>query len=443
MLNAMLVEPLFGDAWIAELFSESHYVACLLDVEVALARAQASLGVIPAAAADQIARAAAKLPVNLAAIHAGVEQSSIPTIELVKQLRAAVGSDYAAHVHWGATSQDIMDTALILQLRGAIAHLEAIMQLLVNNLANRARAHRYTVMAGRTHAQQAVPITFGLKVAGWLAPLLRQRERLNELKARLLVVQFGGAAGTLASLGDDGLAVQAALARELDLRIPLTTWHTQRDNLAEFAGWLSLTTGSLAKMAQDIILLAQSEIAEVRESDDPARGGSSTMPQKSNPIISETIIAAARANAALLSTMHQAMIQEHERATGGWQMEWLALPQMIQLTAAALTKARFLSEHLVVNVEQMHANVQHTNGLVMAEPLSLSLAPIIGSSRAKQMIKAAVQTTLNEGRHLVDVVREQVNLDLDWAAFKDESRYLGASDALIDRVLREAGRIKV
>ena len=200
-------------------------------------------------------------------------------------------------------------------------------------------------MAGRTHSQQALPITFGFKVAGWLAPLLRHRERLAELRPRVLVVQFGGAVGTLAALGASGPQVQEALASELGLNLPPIPWHTQRDTMAELAGWLSMLNGSLAKMAQDVILLAQSEVSELSESGDSTRGGSSTMPQKNNPITSELIITAARTNASLLASMHQAQVQEHERGTHGWQMEWLVLPQMFTLTAAALNKTLLLSQN--------------------------------------------------------------------------------------------------
>jgi 3-carboxy-cis,cis-muconate cycloisomerase len=293
-------------------------------------------------------------------------------------------------------------------------------------------------MAGRTHSQQALPIPFGLKAAGWLAPLLRHRQRLDELKPRLLVVQLGGAAGTLASMGTEGLVVQEAMAAELGLAAPLMPWHTQRDNLVELAGWLSLVSGSLAKMAQDIILLAQSEVSEVSESADRARGGSSTMPQKSNPIVSELIIAAARTNSSLLAAMHQALIQEHERATHGWQLEWLTLPQMVSLTTAALNKARFLSKNLAVDAARMRLNMAASNGLMLAEAVSFALAAHMDRARAKAVIAGAVQVVLAEGRHLVDVVREQTEVSLDWTALKDESAYLGVSAMLIDRVLAEA-----
>jgi 3-carboxy-cis,cis-muconate cycloisomerase len=300
------------------------------------------------------------------------------------------------------------------------------------------REHRQTVMIGRTHAQPALPITFGLKAANWIAPHLRHRQRLRELKPRLLVVQFGGAAGTLAALGSQGLTVQNALAQELGLGTALLPWHTQRDTLVEFASWLSLVSGILAKMAQDVILLAQSEVGELHETDDTERGGSSTMPQKQNPIISEVIIAAARTNASLLSAMHNALIQEHERGTHGWQMEWLALPQMMSLTAAALDKAVFLSENLVVNPLQMQRNIDATHGLMLSEAISLALTPHLGKAEAKRLVKLAGMQALRDDRHLVDVIRELTDVSLNWTGLKAESAYLGATDMLINQVLSEA-----
>ena len=443
MTRSALLDPLFSDPAIAAIFSDEHFIADMLRVEVALAKVQAALGVIPGDSAEAIAQRASTLQVDMQRLQTGIDNSGVPTIDLIQQLREQVGGEAAAYVHWGATTQDIMDTALVLQIRAALEHVESHLRQLITSLAGLADQHRGTLMAGRTHSQQALPITFGFKVAGWLAPLLRDMQRLNEMKPRLLVVQLGGAVGTLASLEDDGPRVQAALADELGLHVPLLPWHTQRDTLAELAGWCSLLTGSLAKMAQDVILMAQSEVAELHESDDPARGGSSTMPQKSNPIISEVIIAAARTNAALLSSMHQALIQEHERATGGWQMEWLALPQMIILTGAALNKAAFLGDNLVVDAAQMRRNVKASNGLMLAEALNLALAPIMGRSEAKQMIKAACSTALEQKRHLVDVVREQTDAELDWDSLRDEAHYLGASDTFIDRVLQEAERTVV
>jgi 3-carboxy-cis,cis-muconate cycloisomerase len=312
VLESQIFGPLFNDDEISSLFGDAAYVRALLDVEVALALAQARVGVIPASAGYAIAKARAE-KVDLAALSKGTSHSGFPIIALIDQLRRQLSSEVAPYVHWGATTQDIMDTACVLQLRTAAHVIRMRITAIVRDLSALADKHRSTIMAARTHSQQALPTIFGLKVAVWLTPLVRHSERLDELVRRLLVVQFGGAAGTLASLGDKGLLVSAEFAIELGLGWAVMPWHAQRDSLVEFAGWLSLVSGSLAKMAQDIILLAQTEVGEVGESSETGRGGSSTMPQKSNPIASELIIAAARTNASLLSSLHHAQIQEHER----------------------------------------------------------------------------------------------------------------------------------
>jgi len=436
--DSKIYAPLFSDSDIAAEFSDEQYIRYLLEVEAALAKVQGRLGVIPADAAKKIASEAPALSVDYERLQTGTEKAGLPIIELVQQIREHVEGEDASYVHWGATTQDIMDTALILQIRASLGIIEQTLLNLIKNLAQLAERHRNTLMAGRTHSQQALPITFGLKVAGWLAPLLRHNQRLTEIKPRVLAVQFGGAAGTLASLGESGLAVQEALTAELNLALPLMPWHTQRDNLVELAGWLSLVSGSLAKMAQDIILMAQTEIGEVRESADLSRGGSSTMPQKSNPIVSELIIAAARTNASLLSSMHHALIQEHERATHSWQLEWLNLPQMFALTSAALNKALYLSKNLAVNETRMQENVAASNGLMLAEAVSFALSEYMSRTEAKKLVTEAVRVVLEQNRHLVDVVREKTDAPLDWQALKEESAYLGSSEAFIDRVLREA-----
>ena len=439
--DSQIFSPLFGDPELAALFSDEAYVRQLLTVEAALGVVEGRLGIIPEKAAQKIAAATAVFQLDYPQMQTAIEKAGVPVSELVRQLRAQVGDEAADYVHWGATTQDIMDTAVILQTRTALTLLKNRLDPLIENLAQLADRHRHTLMAGRTHSQQALPISFGLKVANWLAPLLRHRQRLAELEPRLLVVQFGGAVGTLAALGDGGTAVQQALAQELHLGLPPIPWHTQRDNLAELASWLSLVSGSLAKMAQDIILLAQTEIGELRETDDPARGGSSTMPQKSNPMISESIIAAARTNASLLGNMHQAMIQEHERGTHGWQMEWLTLPQMFALTGGTLTKALFLSQNLVINKPRMQANVAASQGLMLAEAITFALADTIGRTKAKILVGEACQIALAQNRHLVDVVREMTTAPVNWETLRDETAYFGELDVFITQLLQEAAQL--
>jgi 3-carboxy-cis,cis-muconate cycloisomerase len=299
------------------------------------------------------------------------------------------------------------------------------------------------ILAGRTHGQQALPITFGIKIAAWLTPILRHLQRLDEILPRLLVVQFGGAAGTLAALGAKGLAVMQGLAEELRLGVPLMPWHAQRDSLVEFAGWLSLVTGSLGKMAQDIILLAQTEVGEVGESAEQGRGGSSTMPQKSNPITSELIVAAARTNAALLSALHNAQIQEQERATHGWQMEWLTLPQMMLLTSGALKHARYLASHLQADGKTMRANIARGNDLILAEAAVFTLARAMPKAKAEELVKKACGVALSEGKQVIQVVQELsageiVAGSIDWQALAQPENYLGASNEILDRVLNAA-----
>ncbi len=435
--DSRIFGPLFNSPAIAEIFSDEQYVRYLLGVEGALARVQGRLGLIPAGAAERTTSGAATLSVDFDQLRAGTERAGFPIIELVRQLGAHVGEDTADYVHWGATTQDIMDTALVLQIRAALTQLEADLKTLIQRLAHRADQHRHTLMAGRTHSQQALPIPFGLKVAGWLAPLLRHHERLVQLRPRVLALQFGGAAGTLASLGEEGNAVRQALAAELDLSLPPMPWHAPRDNFAELAGWLSLLTGSLAKMAQDVILLAQSEVAEVVESDTPARGGSSAMPQKNNPVVSEFILVAHRTNAGLLSTMHHALVQEHERGTTA-QMEWLALPQMFALTGSALEKAVWLGDNFVVDADRMRANVEESQGVMLAEAISYALAPQVGRAEAKKLVADAARRAMAEGRHLLDVLREGGEVSLDWGTLREEVNYLGVSDTFVQQVVQAA-----
>jgi 3-carboxy-cis,cis-muconate cycloisomerase len=348
------------------IFADDALAARMVEVEVALARVQARLGIIPEGAGAAIEAAADEFEPDHEQLAAGAERDGFPVTNLVAQLRERIEPAYAGYLHWGATTQDVIDTALVLQVRDGLQRADELIESLTARLAGMADAHRGSVMPARTHSQQALPTTFGLKIAGWLAPLLRHMERLAEFRPRALVVQFGGAAGTLAALGDAGPAVAAGLAHELDLGIPETPWHTQRDRIAETAGWLSMVTGSLAKMAGDVILMAQTEVGEVRESAEAGRGGSSTMPQKRNPVVSERIIVAAQLNAALLSAVHVAQPQEHERGTHGLQVELLSLPRMFALTNGALANAGWLAENLVVDVERMRRNTEAADGLILA-----------------------------------------------------------------------------
>ena len=436
-LDSALTGGLLSDAELAARFDDAAQIRAMLEVEAALALVEAKAGVIPDAAAGRIAEVARALEIDPVALAAGTAKDGIPVPALVEQLRRAVGADAAPFVHWGATSQDIMDTGLVLRLRGALEDLAGRLDALIAALAAQAEAHRGTVMAARTRAQQATPTTLGLKIATWLAPLTRHRERLAELRPRLLVVQFGGASGNLAALGDKGVEAMEALAAELDLAAPPLPWHTQRDGLSELAGWLSLASASLGKIGGDLVLLAQSEVGEVRAG---AAGGSSTMPQKANPVGAETLVALTRFNAGLLAVMHQAMPQPQERDGVGWTLEWLTLPQMAVATGAALRHAQNLIDSLDVDAARMRANLESGYGLILAEAASFALAAHMPRPEAQALVKTACAEAAAAGRHLMDVLAERTDAPLDWRALKDPASYLGDSDALIDRVLKQAGR---
>jgi len=442
VIDSIIFGPLFGDDAMNDLVSDRAYIGALVDVEVALANAEARVGVIPAAVAAQIAKVRADR-IESAALAKGVIRSGFPIIALVQELRKQVSADTAAYLHWGATTQDIMDTACVLQMRSATELMRNRLAAIVAGLCALAETHRATVMAGRTHSQQALPITFGMKAAGWLAPLLRHAARLAEIESRLLVVQCGGAAGTLAALGDKGLAVVQALADELKLGVPVMPWHAQRDCVVEFGGWLSLVCGSLAKMAQDVILMAQTEVGEVGETAEKERGGSSTMPQKANPITSELIVAAARVNASLLSALHNAQIQEHERATHGWQVEWLTLPQMMMLTAGALKHGADLAKNLQVDAVAMRGNISRAHDVILAEAAVFGLAKVIPRGRAEELVKKACGVAVGENKPLIEVL-EALAGDfvqpgtMDWKNLARPENYLGETDKLIDLVLVQA-----
>ncbi|HUJ99084.1 MAG TPA: 3-carboxy-cis,cis-muconate cycloisomerase [Stellaceae bacterium] len=431
---------LFGSDAMRAVFSEEGFVQKMLDVEAALARVEARLGLIPAASADAITAAAKLERVSLAEIGKSARTVGYPVVGLVKALGRAAGGDASRHVHWGATTQDIMDSAVVLQMRDGLALIETSLRRVIAGLAEQARRHRGTVMAGRTHLQHALPITFGYKVAVWLAPLVDHLARLAELRPRVLTLQFGGAVGTLASLGARGRAVAEGLAAELGLAAPAAPWHVDRARVVEAASFLGLVCGSLAKLATDVMLLMQSELGEAFEPHQSGRGGSSTMPQKRNPIACEYVIAAARGVHALVPLLLNAMAQDHERATGPWQSEWLALPQIFVLSAGALEHGTVLAEGLTVDAPKMRRNLDLHEGLIMAEAVMMALAEAIGRDTAHQVVQEACDRAIERKRPLAEMLAEDgaVQPHLDRAALDrltDPASYLGECDAVVDRVL--------
>jgi 3-carboxy-cis,cis-muconate cycloisomerase len=431
---------LFGSDAMRAVFDDAAFFQRMLEVEAALARVQGRLGIIPAEAAAAISMAADGVVLDAAALAASVRRVGYPVIAVVRALSEAAGAEAGRWTHWGATTQDIMDTGQALQVRAALALLRADLLATVRALAALAQAHRGTVMAGRTHLQHALPISFGLKCAVWLAPLASHLTRLEQLRPRVELVQFGGAAGTLASLGERGLAVMEGLAAELGLGAPPLPWHPSRDGVAEAVSWLGLLCGSLSKLATDVILLAQTEVAEVAEPHEAGRGGSSTMPQKRNPIASEYILAASRGVQALVPLMQNAMAQDHERATGPWQAELLALPQAFVLAHGALAQARALAEGLVVDAGRMRRNLEASGGLIMAEAVMMGLAPQLGRARAHDVVHHACDVALRDAIPLAEALAREpaVTTRLDEAAIArltDPAGYLGSTDAFIDRAL--------
>ena len=441
-----ILGALYGSDAMRAVFSEQAYFQRMLDVEAALARVQARLGIIPTDAAEAIIAAARYENLDVEELAASARNVGYPVVGLVTGLSRAAG-EAGAWTHWGATTQDIMDSATVLQVREGLNLIEAELRAIVAAFAIQAERHRDTVMAGRTHLQQALPTTFGLKCAIWAQPFIHHIARLSELRARVEQIEFAGAAGTLASLGDDGITVMEALAADLGLAAPVVPWHVCRDAVTEAVGFLGLLCGSLAKIATDIILLAQTEVGEVAEPYVHGRGQSSTMPQKRNPIASEYILAASRNVQAQVIVMQGAMAQDHERATGPWQAEALALPQAFVLTHGALLHARAIAEGLVVDAERMRANLDISRGLIVSEAVMMGLAPVLGRGEAHHVVKHACDLALAERISLADALERDpaVSSRLDRAAIErliDPRNYLGAAGTFVDRFLAAARAVR-
>ena len=428
----MILDAYLHDPETSELISDAALASAMLEVEGALARVQARSGIIPAQAGARIDAAAAGLAVDMPALMQGTVSDGVPVIALLGQLRAAVGGEHGGYVHWGATSQDIVDTAMVLMLRRVMALFSARLDSLIRIWAALAETHRGTVMAARTRSQQAVPTTFGLKAAGWIAPLLRHRQRLQALSANTLMLQFGGAGGTLAALGGDGPALVRDLAVELDLTPPPLPWHSQRDGILEFGNWLAMLSGSLGKAAGDVLALAQTEVGEVQIS---GSGGSSAMPQKANPVLAEALVALARHNASLIGALHQAAPHMAERDGVAWTVEWLTLPQMLRTTGAALLHSQQMAGHLQVNGARMGANVAASQGMLLAEAAAYALARHLPKAAAQDLVKAACQEAMADGNDLVTVLEQRTEAPVDWPALRDPANYLGATGPFIDAVL--------
>ena len=443
-----LFDDLFRSAQVEHIYSDVEHLQSMLQFEAALARAEALVGLIPEMAARTIVKKCRAELFDRKEIAVGAAVSGNLGIPLIKQLTALVAREdqAAAHfVHWGATSQDVIDTAAVLQLRRAFEFIDRDLRSLSDTLASLSEAHRLTPIVARSWMQQALPSTFGFIVAGWLDAVLRDRERLEEIRPRVFTLQFGGAVGTLAALGERGPAVAAALAEDMRLALPTAPWHTHRDRIAEAATTLGLCCGTLAKIARDISLLSQTEIAEVSEPFSEGRGGSSSMPHKRNPVTCAIVLAAGLRVPPLVTTMLNSMIQEEARGLGGWHAEWEALPEIVRLTAGALHHLATMVPGLQVYPDRMRQNLELTDGLIFAESVSMALAKRIGKLPAHQFVESACNTAVNNHRHLKDVLRNDPLLSNNLTPAEiddlfDPRKYLGSAGVFIEAILAKARR---
>jgi 3-carboxy-cis,cis-muconate cycloisomerase len=444
VFDSILFRDAFSTPRMREVFSDYALIARYAEVEIALAEAEARCGVIPREAADDIARLTDVSALDFDLLRQETDIVGYPILPLVHQMVKQCG-EAGRYVHWGATTQDIMDTAVILQVRDGLKIIEEDIAELRRILADLSRKYRDTPMAGRTHLQQALPVTFGYKTAIWLAMFDRHAERLEQLKPRVLVGEFAGAAGTLASLGDEGFEVQAALCEELGLGVPVSTWHVARDGLAEVVNFFGLVTGSLGKIALDIMIMASTEFAEAYEPFVKGRGASSTMPQKRNPISSELMLAASKGVRQHAGLMLDALVQDFERATGPWHAEWMAIPESFMLTAGALHQAKFALGGLIVDEKRMADNLDISRGLIVAEAVMMGLAPQIGRQQAHDVVYDACRVVNEKGGTLADAlaVNPEVSGRIDRATIErltSPKNYLGLAPAMVDRVLNAAKR---
>jgi 3-carboxy-cis,cis-muconate cycloisomerase len=440
IIDSLVFGDIFSSAPMRDVFSDKNRVAQYLAVEAALARAEGRLGVIPQRAADEIVRRCKVEEIDFERLKARTEHIGYPVLPVVEQLVEHCAEGLGQYCHWGATTQDITDTATVLQVRQALGLVDADLAALAQALADLAARHRDTPMVGRSNLQQAIPMTFGFKAARLLATVERHRARLAQMRPRVLVGEFGGAVGTLASLGDDGLAVQEALMHELHLGQPEIAWHTERDRIAEVGCFLGLVTGTLAKLSTDVKLLMQTEVGEAFEPYAPGRGSSSAMPQKRNPISCACIHSCAAVVRQHVAALLDAMAADHERSTGPWEIEWISLPEIFCLASGALKQARAILLGLEVHPDAMMRDLELTHGLNQTEAVMMALAPHIGRERAHHLVYAASRTAITERRPVLDVLAQEAEITkhLDRCALRellDPRHYLGLSQTMVDRVL--------
>ncbi|MBP9904614.1 MAG: 3-carboxy-cis,cis-muconate cycloisomerase [Rhodoferax sp.] len=440
IIDSRIFGDMFSDVRMRQVWSDENRTAKYLDIERALAKVQGQLGLIPQEAAEEIVRHCDLSMIDWDQLKAKTEQIGYPIIAVVNQINANCRDRLGEYCHWGATTQDITDTAAVLQMREGLALIEQDLADISDALAELAAKHRDTPIIGRSNLQQATPITFGYKMASILAGIERHRERLSQLKPRVLMGEFGGASGTLSSLETGAMETQAALMQELGLAQPLISWHTVRDTIAEVGAFLGLVGGSLGKIAMDVKLLMQTEVAEVFEPYAPGRGSSSTMPQKRNPISCLYIHACISVVRQYAASLMEAMVADHERSTGPWEIEWVALPEIFCLISGALKQTKFVLQGLEVDAARMRANMDITHGLVMSESVMMGLGPYIGREYAHDLVYDLCRQALREQRPLIDILEAhpEINTHLNRAqleALCNPVNHLGQAGVMVDRVL--------
>jgi 3-carboxy-cis,cis-muconate cycloisomerase len=444
-LDSAIFRDIFTTQDMRRVFSDEARTGYYLKIEAALARAQARLGIIPEKAARAIEDQCHIENIDLTRLKRQTERIGYPILGVVQQIVEHCADGLGEWCHWGATTQDITDTAVILQIRAALELIEIDIDVIAHALADLSRRYRDTPMAGRSNLQQAVPLTFGFKMAALLAAMQRHRERLAQMRPRVLVGEFGGAVGTLASLGTDGLKVQAALMDELGLGQPEIAWHTVRDRIGEVACFLGLVTGTLGKISMDVKLLMQTEVAEVHEPFHEGRGSSSTMPQKRNPIsclyIHSTVALVRQHVAALL----EAAVADHERSTGPWEIEWISLPEIFLLSSGALAQTKLLLSGIEVDAGRMRANLDLTRGMIVSEAVMMGLGPHLGRQRAHDLVYDICRKVAATGEALLDLLAQNAEISSRFTRAEletmcDPQKYLGLAGEMVDRVLaRECG----
>lgn len=437
--DSVLFRDLFGTEQMRKVFSEENLVQKWLDVEAAIARAEAKLGIVPEEAAREITKKADVKYMDLEAMGQEIKATSHPIVPLVRQLAKACDDNHGQYVHWGATTQDIMDTANVLQLKEVCQIIKSDIEMIQKKLLTLVEEHRETVMAGRTHGQHALPITFGYKAAVWLEEMNRHAERLEQLMPRLLIGQYSGAVGTLASIKEKGLELQELVMEELGLGLPTISWHASRDNFVEFASFLGMITGTVGKIANEIVHLQKTEFGELEEPFQMGKVGSSTMPHKRNPSKTQNIVTVSRLIRQDIPVFFEAMIHQHERDMISWQMEWEALPEICLLASSALSSTITVLDDLTVNADRMKENLDLTNGLIISEAIMVQLGEVIGRQVAHDTVYEACMKAYEEKVPLKEYLKRNEEItkyltDEDLDKLFDIQKYIGYSVEYADRV---------